>query len=105
MKREPWMGQRKRGIREATKKHDALIGSLASQKAIPMLRLKHRLGYAVVLEGSQWDIVVGAMPRKPYKFLAMVAEMERKREIAEQVQKKRAAAKVRYQKRIARRKP
>lgn len=93
---EPWVGDMKRGLVVAVAKHDALIGELAKQKALPMLRLQHRLGYAVVAEGSQWDRVLDQMPRKPYKFLAMVAESERKRAVRAAVAAKRAARRAKY---------
>ena len=100
------MGMRRTDAVIAVEHRDELIAALVAQKARThfslgrILHLDRLHRYAVRYDQDDpWAAFLDTLPRRPHRFLAMVAEIERRRAVAELVAAKRAKGKARHLKR------
>jgi hypothetical protein len=93
---------------ERIKKRNQWIDPLVAQRARAHFSPAHGIIHCDKLhkwpvrydQDNAWAAFVDTMPRKPYKFLAMVAAAERKRAIEALVTAKRAKGRERYLRRF-----
>lgn len=89
------LGCRKHEARALFRKHQALLLSDGVKARFLKPRTNETFEQA-------WRAFLDGMPRKPFRFLAMVAEIEKRRAIKKGVGAKRAAGRARYERRMRR---
>lgn len=89
------MGCRKAEARQLYREYLKLVQK--SGGTVRMVRPRHNESWE-----AAYKAFIDGLPRRPTRFLAMVAESNRRRELKERVAAKRAAGRVKYRRRFNR---